>query len=109
MTNGLAARIRSMYLRDCFMAWFDVLLLWASVGFVLIAILSIVQDSNIRLALYISSAVLLLFNTASVNAMTRHFNDDKDFIYGLDIRHLDAHREAKANGIKPGDLQRSAA
>lgn len=106
MTKELAARIRSMYLRDCFMAWFDVLLLWATVLFVLFAILGIVQDSNIRLAMFVSCAVLLLFNTASVYAMTKHFSDDKDFIYGLDLQHLDANRAAKAKAMQ---LQRSVA
>ena len=86
-----------MYLRDCLMAWFDVALLWAAVFFVLIAILGIVQDSNIRLVLYISSFMLMLFNTASVFAMTKHFKEDKEFIYGLDIKHLDANRAAKNN------------
>jgi hypothetical protein len=38
-----------------------------------------------------------LFNTASVFAMTKHFKEDKDFIYGLDIHHLDANRAAKIN------------
>ena len=95
MSEDLASRIHSMYLRDCLLAWFDVALMWASVLFVLFAILSIVQDSNIRLALYASSALVLIFNTASIFAMTRHFREDKDYIYGLDIRHLDANRAAK--------------
>ena len=97
MSNDLKKRMNEMYLRDCFMAWFDVLLLWAVVIFVLIAILGIVQDENIRLVLYISSFMLMLFNTASVYAMTKHFKEDKDYIYGLDIKHLDANRAAKTN------------
>jgi hypothetical protein len=28
--------------------------------------------------------------------MTKHFMDDKQFIYGLDIKHVDANRAAKA-------------
>jgi hypothetical protein len=36
--------------------------------------------------------VLLLFNTASIVAMTRHYAADKDHIYGIDIKHLDAGR-----------------
>jgi hypothetical protein len=54
-----------------------------------------VQDPGIRLVLYIASATLILFNTASVFAMTRHFKEDKEFIYGLDIKHLDLNRAAK--------------
>lgn len=96
MRNDIKKRMNDMYLRDCLMAWFDVALLWAAVIFVLIAILGIVKDENIRLVLYVSSFLLMLFNAASVSAMTRHFKEDKDFIYGLDIKHLDANRAAKA-------------
>lgn len=97
MREDIKKRMNEMYLRDCFMAWFDVAFLWAVVIFVLIAILGIVQDSNIRLVLYVASFMLMLFNTASVFAMTRHFKEDKEFIYGLDIKHLDANRAAKNN------------
>lgn len=97
MRNNDNKRMHDMYLRDCFMAWFDVVLLWSVVIFVLIAILSIVVDPNIRLVLYISSAMLVLFNTASVYAMTKHFKEDKDYIYGLDLKHLDLNRAAKMN------------
>ena len=97
MSKDIKARINEMYLRDFMLAWFDVALLWAAVIFVLIVILGIVEDSNIRLVLFISSAVLLVFNTASVYAMTKHLKEDKDYIYGLDIQHLDANQAAKLN------------
>jgi len=97
MRNNINKRMNEMYLRDCFMAWFDVALLFGAVVFVLIAILGIVQEPNIRLVLYIASAMLILFNTASVFAMTRHFKEDKEFIYGLDIKNLDINRAAKNN------------
>ena len=97
MSKDIKKRMNEMYMRDCLMAWFDVALLWAAVIFVLIAILGIVQDTNIRLVLYVASFLLMLFNTASVFAMTRHFKEDKDFIYGLDIKHFDANRAAKIN------------
>jgi hypothetical protein len=89
--------MNDMYQRDCLMAWFDVGLLWAVVIFVLIAILGIVQEPNIRLVLYVASFMLMLFNTASVFAMTKHFKEDKDYIYGLDLKHLDTNRAAKNN------------
>ncbi len=95
MSNDIKKRMDDMYQRDCWLAWFDVALLWATILFVLFAILNIVQDQNIRLALYVSSFVLLVFNTASVYAMTKHLKEDKDYIYGLDIQHLDANLAAK--------------
>lgn len=94
MRNDINKRMNDMYVRDCLMAWFDVALLWVAVIFVLIAILGIVQDPNIRFVLYVASFMLMLFNTASVFAMTKHFKEDKAFIYGLDIKHLDANRAA---------------
>ncbi|WP_417550302.1 hypothetical protein [Methylophaga sp.] len=77
------------------MAWSDIVLLWLAIGFVLISILSIVEDPFIRAVLIISSALLVIFNTASVAAMTKHYAEDKNFIYELDIKHLDENREAK--------------
>lgn len=95
MNNNLKKRIESMYKRDCVMAWSDIVLLWLAIGFVLISILSIVEDPFIRAVLIISSALLVIFNTASVAAMTKHYAEDKNFIYELDIKHLDENREAK--------------
>lgn len=98
MKQDLKSRIQRMYIQDCTMAYVDVLLLWASILFVLVSILQVVHDSNIRLIMVISSALLLLFNTASVLAMTKHFAEDKQFIYGMDIKHLD---ESKAVAADP--------
>ncbi|KGM06924.1 hypothetical protein LP43_1419 [Methylophaga thiooxydans] len=95
MNNNLKKRIHSMYLRDCFMAWSDIILIWLAIGFVLISILNIVDDPVVRTVLIVSSALLVLFNTASVGSMTKHYAEDKDFIYGLDIKHLDENRAAK--------------
>lgn len=95
MKQDLQSRIHRMFIQDCIMAWVDVALLWSAVLFVLYFILQIVQDPNIRLIMYISSFALILFNTASVTAMHKHFIDDKQFIYGLDIKNLDANKSAK--------------
>lgn len=95
MKNDLQKRMHALYIQDYIFAWFDIALLWLAVSFVLYFVLQYIDDSGIRTALYISSAVLLLFNTASVRAMTKHYNEDKDYIYGLDIRRMDANIEAK--------------
>ena len=95
MNNKLKKRIQNMYVRDCIMAWSDIILIWLAVGFVLISISSIVDDPLIRWVMIISSSLLVLFNTASVASMTRHYAEDKEYIYGLDIKHLDENRAAK--------------
>jgi hypothetical protein len=35
---------------------------------------------------------VLLFNTASIFAMIRHYSGDKEHIYGLDLHYLDVLR-----------------
>lgn len=101
MKQDLKSRIQRMFMQDCCMAWFDVLLLWGVAAFVLYDTLAFVQDGNIRSVLYIACGVLVLFNTASVAAMTSHYAEDKDFIYGLDIKHLDANRvEAERHSLQ---------
>ena len=40
------------------------------------------------------------FMRISIAAMLSHYQHDKQFIYGLDIRTLDALKESKANGRK---------
>lgn len=94
MKQDLKSRMQRMFVQDCCMAYVDVVLLWAAILFVLISILQIVHDSNIRLVMYIASTMLLVFNTASVTAMTKHLAEDKEYIYGLDIQNLDANKAA---------------
>lgn len=95
MNNNLKKRIQNMYVRDCIMAWSDIILIWLAVGFVLISISSIIDDPLIQWVMIISSSLLVLFNTASVASMTKHYAEDKEYIYGLDIKHLDENRAAK--------------
>ncbi len=109
MKQDLPSRIQRMFLQDCCMAYVDVILLWASILFVLVSILSIVEDSNIRLVMYIASGMLLTFNTASVFAMTKHFAEDKQHIYGLDIKHLDENKAVKLANLKSANLNSTLA
>ena len=92
MANDLESRIDAMYSRDRIFAWGFVIALWAAVLFVLLAVQSYITDSSIMIACWIAAAVLLLFNTASIAAMVRHYGHDKTHIYGTDIKHLDAGR-----------------
>jgi hypothetical protein len=90
--HALGTRIDSMFSRDKAWAWGFVLVLWAVVLYVAFATISMVEDGAVKAAILVSGALVLLFNTASIAAMVRHYSHDKDFIYGLDIRHLDERR-----------------
>jgi len=92
MANGLESRIDAMYSRDRFFAWGFVIALWITVVFVLLAVRPYFGDSSIEVVCWIAAAILLLFNTASIGAMVRHYGHDKTNIYGTDIKHLDAGR-----------------
>jgi len=83
-------RIESMYRRDRLWAWTLVLVLWVAILFVLIFTWPHVPHGGIRTALVIGAAAVLLFNTASIAAMLNHYAEDKEFIYGLDLKALDA-------------------
>jgi len=90
--QNLSARIESMFGRDKIFAWALVVALWATVAFVLLSVNSMIPSNGIRIASWIAALVLLLFNTASIGAMVRHYSHDKEHIYGIDIKHLDAGR-----------------
>lgn len=93
-----SSRIEKMYRGDCLGAWTFVLVLWCVVLFVLFAVWQVVPHQEIRNVLAVAAGAVLLFNTAAIGAMVKHYAEDKDFIYGLDIQHLDANRAAKRNG-----------
>jgi hypothetical protein len=60
--------------------------------FVLLATRSYMPGGGVEVVCWIAAAILLLFNTASIGAMVRHYGDDREHIYGIDIKHLDAGR-----------------
>ena len=81
-----------MHKRDVLIAWAFVLGLWFAMIFVAYATWDLAPTPGARTLLLIGGAVVLLFNTAAILAMLRHYREDRDFMYGLDIRFLDASR-----------------
>ncbi len=73
-------------------AWAFVIGLWFAVIFVALATWTLAPNGTARILLLGAGAVVLLFNTAAILAMLRHYREDRDFIYGLDIRFLDEAR-----------------
>jgi polyferredoxin len=86
----LDRRIEVMYRRDRLWAWALVLLLWVAILAVLIFSWPYIPDGGVRIAVLAGAASVLIFNTASIAAMLNHYAEDKEFIYGLDIKALDA-------------------
>jgi len=88
----LAQRIAAMHRRDVLVAWAFVIGLWFSIGFVALATWNLAPNGAARTILLIAGAIVLLFNTAGILAMLRHYREDRDFMYGLDIKFLDEAR-----------------
>lgn len=84
-----------MHRRDIRVAWAFVVGLWFAMVFVLWATWDIAPTPTARTVLLIGGAVVLAFNTAAIMAMLAHYREDRDFIYGLDLKFLDALRNGR--------------
>jgi hypothetical protein len=93
--SDLEQRITAMHRGDIRVAWAFVLGLWFAIIFVAYATWDLAPSGAARMILLAAGAVILLFNTAAIIAMLRHYREDRDFIYGLDIKFLDLARGKK--------------
>jgi len=91
--SDLNQRIEAMYRGDVRGAWTLVALLWIVILFVLFMSWPHIPDGNVRIVALLAAAAVLIFNTASIAAMVKNYANDKDFIYGLDIKMLDESRK----------------
>ncbi len=92
VATALDSRIDAMFLRDRIAAGVLIVALWLTVLFVMLEMRRYFPKGPIEIVCWIGAAVLLIFNSASLFAMIRHYAEDKRHIYGVDIRHLDAGR-----------------
>jgi tetrahydromethanopterin S-methyltransferase subunit G len=90
--GDLDQRIEAMHRRDVKVAWAFVIGLWCAMIFVAIATWDLAPSGGARTLLLIGGAIVLIFNTAAILAMLRHYREDRDFMYGLDIKFSDEAR-----------------
>jgi hypothetical protein len=93
--GDLNQRIEAMHKRDVQVAWAFVIGLWVSMIFVAVATWNLAPTGGARTLLLIGGAIVLVFNTAAILAMLKHYREDRDFIYGLDLKFLDEARGGK--------------
>ena len=94
-TGSEDPRVASMFRGDRAWSVFAIVMLWLTIIFVFFETLPYAATTGVVIALVISGGLLLLFNTASVVAMVKHYDEDKEHIYGLDIHYLDEMNKAK--------------
>ena len=88
-------RIEAMYQGDKRGALLLVALLWIAILFVLFMSWPYIPDAGVKTVVLVAAAAVLIFNTASIGAMLKHYKEDKHFIYGIDIKHLDEAKKQK--------------
>lgn len=84
-----------MHKRDVAVAWAFVIGLWLAVIFVALATWDLAPNPTARIMLLIGGAMILVLNTAAIMAMLAHYREDRDFMYGLDIKFIDAAKARK--------------
>ena len=89
----LNQRIEGLYQSDKRNAYILLALLWIVVLFVIIMSWPLIPDNGVRIVSLIGATAVLIFNTAAVIAMLKHYEEDKHFIYGMDIKMLDANKD----------------
>ena len=91
------ARIQKMFMGDCIFGYLFVVWLWAT--YIFVFYMTVTQSEyasgGVQIILLIAGLMVCVYNTGSITAMVRHYSKDKDFIYTVDLRHLDAFRESK--------------
>ena len=87
--SDLNRRIEAMYNRDVLIAWAFVVGLWLTVVFVMLATWDLMPPGPWRIVLLFGGAAVLLFNTAWISALVRHYQQDNEFISGLGNKHPD--------------------
>jgi MFS family permease len=92
---SLDQRIDKMHARDRASLIAFIVVLWCTLLFALISVWPYISIPAIRVILSVACGLVLAFNTAAIVAMLRHYAEDKHFIYGLDIKHLDEMRRRR--------------
>ena len=90
VSKTMQDRIDKMFAGDKLIAGLLVAGLWLTVFFVMFAVRGFMPSAKVEIVCWIGAGFLLLFNTASIVAMIKHYGQDKAHIYAVDIRHLDA-------------------
>jgi hypothetical protein len=82
------AQMQSMLDRDRVMAYGFVIALLIVLPFILIAIWDNVPSTGVKVVLLVSLAIVLLYNVASMVALVRNYQRNRDFVYRRDVAHL---------------------
>lgn len=69
--------------------------LYGSRSFSFFEVVSTIDSPGVTIALAVGAGLVLLLNTASIMALMKHYAEDKQHLYGLDIHYLDEMKRLK--------------
>ncbi|BBX85207.1 hypothetical protein [Mycolicibacterium aubagnense] len=95
MNPALDARIHTMFMRDVIIASTLAAAMWATLIFVFTAAFSVIDSTAVKAILAIAFAVLGVFNSMGLLSMSRRYKIEREHVYGEDIHHIDANRQAR--------------
>ncbi|GAS87508.1 uncharacterized protein RMCB_1604 [Mycolicibacterium brisbanense] len=95
MDPGLDARIESMFKRDVGVATLLAALMWATLLFTYFAAFGVIDNVKVKAILAVAFVILGTFNSLGLLSMARRYKIEREHVYGEDIHHLDANRQAK--------------
>jgi hypothetical protein len=88
--NSMRERIDTMFRNDRIFAYALLIGVWLAVWFVVDQVAALGPPDSFMGLVYLSALALCIFNTASIIAMVRHYEQAKEHIYRQDIQYLDA-------------------
>jgi uncharacterized membrane protein len=85
--RSVQRRMETMFQRDRWMAVISVVAMLIVLPYVYFAVLDNMPGTGTKVVLAGSCIVLLVYNVASMLALVRNYQRDKDFIYRRDVAH----------------------
>ena len=85
---GIRKQMDTMFQRDRWMAIATVVALLVVLPYIYIALWDEMPGTGTKVVLAAACIVLLTYNVASMLALVRNYQRDKDFIYRRDVAHL---------------------
>ena len=84
-----------MFKRDVLIASALAAAMWATLIFVFSAAFSVIDSTTVKATLAIAFMVLGVFNSLGLLSMSRRYKIEREHVYGEDIHHIDANRQAR--------------
>lgn len=95
MDPAVEERIQTMFKRDVLVATVLAALMWATLIFVYFAAVTVIENAMVKTMLGIACVILGVFNSLGLLSMARRYKIEREHVYGEDIHHLDANRQAR--------------